>query len=94
MNALLIVQNNDNYLAVICEDLQTNDLEKIYTQENKLESFSFFKSFVFQLGAKQNFITQKEEIDNFLANKKSNEFELDLILKYNEKNQSISFFIP
>ncbi|BDB65728.1 hypothetical protein T36_2207 (plasmid) [Helicobacter cinaedi] len=94
MNALLIVQNNDNYLAVICENLQTNDLEKIYTQENKLESFSFFKSFVFQLGAKQNFITQKEEIDNFLANKKSNEFELDLILKYNEKNQSISFFIP
>ena len=31
MKTLLIIQNDNNHFATICENLQQNDLEKFYT---------------------------------------------------------------
>ena len=66
MKTLLIIQNDNNHFATICENLQQNDLEKFYTdyknvfaQGNTKDFENFFKSFVFQIGATQSFMTQE-----------------------------------
>lgn len=100
MKTLLIIQNDNNHFATICENLQQNDLEKFYTdyknvfaQGNTKDFENFFKSFVFQIGATQSFMTQEDEIDRFFWELQKRN-ELDLILKYDESNGFLSFFIP
>ena len=100
MKTLLIIQNDNNHFATICENLQQNDLEKFYTdyknvfaQGSTKDFENFFKSFVFQIGATQSFMTQEDEIDRFFWELQKRN-ELDLILKYDESNGFLSFFIP
>ena len=100
MKTLFIIQNDNNHFATICENLQQNDLEKFYTdyknvfaQGSTKDFENFFKSFVFQIGATQSFMTQEDEIDRFFWELQKRN-ELDLILKYDESNGFLSFFIP
>lgn len=100
MKTLLIIQNDNNHFATICENLQQNDLEKFYTdyknvfaQGSTKDFENFFKSFVFQIGATQSSMTQEDEIDRFFWELQKRN-ELDLILKYDESNGFLSFFIP